>query len=119
MILPTSAPAIRPTIAPAGPNTAPAAAPATERTRAAMSKNLVDLVGWAKPSRRANARPMACPLEIHTAVILRSALSCARLEGWATTRFHPSRLASLAPQDDGIELVGTAQRAPLPTLRLC
>src|SRR4051794_862368 len=58
MILPTSAPAIRPTIAPAGPNTAPAAAPATERTRAAMIENLV---GWAKPTDRANARPRACP----------------------------------------------------------
>src|SRR5258708_5833266 len=34
-------------------------------------------------------------------VILRSAL-CARLEGWATTNRHPSRLAkTLAPQDDG------------------
>jgi hypothetical protein len=39
--------------------------------------------------------------ELHAFVILRSALSCARLEGSAAPVAHPSRLAKwLAPQDD-------------------
>jgi hypothetical protein len=61
-------------------------------------------VGWAKPTGRANARPIACPPFVHTAVILRcSPFFTASLEGWATSAYgHPSRRAQeRAPQDDG------------------